>query len=491
MFGAGRHPESIVNSVGASGSEIGVGYANADALQGLVAALSATFGERLSTNASVCISHGNGEGWQGPESPDAVIFPLNTDEVASIVSRCADARVPVIPFGIGTSLEGQIQPVRRGICIDMSRMDRVIAVNAEDLDCHVEAGVTREALNHTVRDRGLFFPLDPGANASLGGMAATRASGTNAVRYGTMRDVALGLTVVTPDGCIIRTGGRARKSAAGYDLTRLYVGSEGTLGIITELKLRLFGLPETIASAACSFQTLHGAVSAVTTMLQLGIPVARVELLDALQMRACILYSKLHEFEQLPTLFLEFHGSQAAVAEQAEQVREIVVDLGGGDFRWALAQEDRTRLWAARHNAYWAARALKPGYDSIATDACVPISSLPACIAEATAVAREAGVEAPVTGHVGDGNFHMLLLFDPASVGERDRAFQLSDRVARIALAHGGTISGEHGIGVHRIGLMGEEHDAGALAIMRSIKRALDPHAIMNPGKMLPPALHR
>lgn len=461
-------------------------FATPDARLRLIATLRDRFGERLSTSTALRQSHGNGEAYQGPEEPDAVIFPKSSDEVADIVRRCGEARVPIIPFGVGTSLEGQLQPTQGGISLDLSQMDRILAVNADDLDCRVEAGVTREALNHAIRDRGLFFPLDPGANASLGGMAATRASGTNAVRYGTMREITLGLTVVTPGGVILRTGGRARKSSAGYDLTRLYVGSEGTLGVITEVQLRLYGIPERIAAAACAFERLEDAVGAVTAILQIGVPVARVELLDALQMSACIRYSNLADFDEKATLFLEFHGSPAAVADQVEQVESITTAFGGDAFRWAQAQEDRTRLWTARHNAYWAARALRPGYDSIATDACVPISVMPAVIAQGVAAARDAGFDAPVTGHVGDGNFHMLVLFDPAKPGERERAFDLSDTIARIALAHGGTISGEHGIGLHKMALMRDEHDDGALAVMRSIKRALDPDDILNPGKMVP-----
>lgn len=448
--------------------------------------LADNFGERVTTAQAVREHHAGGESFRGTALPDAVVFARSNEEVASVLALANELRVPVIPFGTGTSLEGQLDAGAGSISLDLSQMDAVLSVSPADLDCRVQAGVTREALNAHVRGDGLFFPLDPGANASLGGMAATRASGTNAVRYGTMRDVTLGLTVVTPQGQIMRTGGRARKSSAGYDLTRLYIGSEGTLGVITELQLRLFGIPERIAAAVCAFDTLTGAVEAVTMVLQMGIPIARIELLDALQMRACIAYSKLEGFAEAPTLFLEFHGSPAVVADQIDQVREIAVVNGGGAFRWAEAQEQRTALWAARHNAYWAARALVPGFASFATDACVPISALPACIADASAAAAEAGLVTPITGHVGDGNFHMLVLFDPADASHRARACALSDRVARIALSHGGTISGEHGVGLHKLPLMREEHDPVALDVMQAIRQALDPHGIMNPGKTIP-----
>ncbi len=450
------------------------------------AALAARFGDAFTTNETVRAQHGGGEGFREGGLPDAVVFAHSSEDVAAIFGICANHRTPVIPFGTGTSLEGQLHANPGSISVDVSRMDSILSVNAADLDCRVQAGVTREALNHHIRNEGLFFPLDPGANASLGGMAATRASGTNAVRYGTMREVTLGLTVVTPQGAIIRTGGRARKSSTGYDLTRLYVGSEGTLGIITELQLRLFGIPEKIAAAVCPFDTLEGAVEAVTLILQMGIPLARIELLDALQMRACIAYSKLEGFAEAPTLFLEFHGSDNAVADQIEHVRGVTDTFGGGTLRWAAAQEERTALWTARHNAYWAARGLLAGHESFATDACVPISALPATIAEASAAARNAGLTAPITGHVGDGNFHMLVLYDPTDMAMRARASALSDTVARIAIGNGGTMSGEHGVGLHKRDLMVEEHDSGALDVMRRIKTALDPLNIANPGKTIP-----
>lgn len=445
----------------------------------------ARFEDRFSDSRAHRETHGAGEGVTDIVLPDAVIFAESTEEVADVVRECAAAKVPVIPFGTGTSLEGQIQAVRGGVSLDLSRMDRVLEINQGDLDCRVQAGVTREALNTELRDQGLFFPLDPGANASLGGMAATRASGTNAVRYGTMREVCLGLTVVDANGQIIRTGSRARKSSTGYDLTRLFVGSEGTLGIITELQLRLFGIPERVAAAVVQFPGLSEAVEAVVAMLQCSLPLARIELLDKVQMRACIAYSKLDDMTEADTLFLEFHGSPQAVEEQVTLAREICDSFAGGDFRWAEKQEDRTRLWTARHNAYWAARGLRPGAEAFATDACVPISNLPECISRCRSKAEELGIEAPVTGHVGDGNFHMLVLFDLKDPAERDRADELTAFVAQTALDLDGTVSGEHGIGLHKRAYMEREHGA-ALDTMARIKRALDPDQILNPGKILP-----
>ena len=453
----------------------------------LVGALAERFGDRLSTASAVRAAHGLGEGLRDRAAPDAVIFPETNAEVAMILSACNDAGVPVIAFGTGTSLEGQLQALHGGISVDLSRMDSILEVNDADLDCRVQAGVTREALNLAIRDQGLFFPLDPGANASLGGMAATRASGTNAVRYGTMREVTLGLTVVTPQGRIIHTGGRARKSSAGYDLTRLYVGSEGTLGIITEIQLRLFGIPETVSAASVQFPTLAAAVDAVIAVMQMGIPVARIELLDAVQMRACIAWSKLDGFAEAPTLFIEFHGTPVSVADAIEQLRGITDGFGGSAFRFAHTTEDRNRLWRARHNAYHAARGLMPGKDSFTTDACVPISRLAQCIADCHARAEALGLLAPIVGHVGDGNFHMLVLFDPGDAEERARAEALAAFVSSRAIALGGTCTGEHGIGVHKLEAMTLEHGEDAVEVMRSIKAALDPNGIMNPGKTIPP----
>jgi D-lactate dehydrogenase (cytochrome) len=451
-----------------------------------LAALRERFGEQLQTGDAIRSQHGAIEGMIGGGDPDAVLFARSTADVAAAVAICAEHRLPVIAHGAGSSLEGQLAAPQGGLSIDLTGMDRVIAVNAGDLDVRVEAGVTREALNAELRTHGLFFPLDPGANATLGGMAATRASGTNAVRYGTMREVTLGLTVVNATGEVIRTGTRARKSAAGYDLTRLFIGSEGTLGIITELSLRVFGIPEQIASAVVQFKTLEGAVEAVMLMMQMALPLARIELLDPVQMGACIAYSQLDEFAPLPTLFMEFHGSPAAVAEQVETVRGVVGEFGGGDLQFATLTEDRNRLWKARHNAWFAAKALRPGAEAFATDACVPISRLAEAIAAATAAADAAGLIAPLVGHVGDGNFHMLLLFDPASPDECARAHALSDTIARIAIGLGGTATGEHGIGLHKLPTMAEEHGPGALAMMAQVKRALDPLGILNPGKTVP-----
>ena len=452
----------------------------------LIADLTAIFGDRVQTGQAVREAHGRGEGLCTLHPPDAVVFAETIAEVAEVVRRCAAARAPVIAFGTGTSLEGHVAALHGGVCVDLSRMDRILTVNADDLDCQVQAGCTREALNAHLRDQGLFFPLDPGANASLGGMAATRASGTNAVRYGTMREVVLGLTVVTPDGAIVQTGGRARKSSAGYDLTRLYVGSEGTLGIITELRLKLFGIPETIASAVCAFDSLGGAVQAVALILQMGVPMARIELLDALMMRACIAYSRLQGFAEAPTLFLEFHGAPAAVAEQVETVRGLVAEFGGAPLHWADTTEERSALWKARHDAWWAARALAPGSEMFSTDACVPISELGAAIEDAVAEAARLRLQAPVLGHIGDGNFHIFVLHDPADADETARAEALTHSVARISLAHGGTISGEHGVGLHKLDAMRDEHGPAALDVMRRIKHALDPLGIMNPGKTIP-----
>jgi D-lactate dehydrogenase (cytochrome) len=451
-----------------------------------IAALRERFGDRLQTGEAIRSQHGAIEGMVGGGDPDAVLFAASTEDVAAAVAICAAHRLPVIAHGAGSSLEGQLAAPQGGLSIDMTAMNRVLEVNAGDLDARVEAGVTREALNAELKSHGLFFPLDPGANATLGGMAATRASGTNAVRYGTMREVTLGLTVVTAAGEVIRTGTRARKSSAGYDLTRLFVGSEGTLGIITELSLRVFGIPEQIASAVVQFEGLEPAVEAVMLMMQMALPLARIELLDAVQMGACIAWSQLDEFAAKPTLFMEFHGSPAAVAEQVETVRCVVGEFGGGEMRFATLTEDRNRLWKARHNAWFAAKALRPGAEAFATDACVPISRLAEAVAAAQAAAAEAGLIAPLVGHVGDGNFHMLLLFDPASPDEVARAHALSDTVARIALSLGGTATGEHGIGLHKLPTMLDEHGAGALAVMAGIKRALDPLGILNPGKTVP-----
>src|SRR5581483_6654566 len=451
----------------------------------LVSRLSSEYGERAVTSRAVRDQHSHGEGLADAGLPDVVVFPQTNEEVAGIVRLCHAARVPVIAFGVGTSLEGHVAALYGGVCIDLSRMDRVLEINAADLDCRVQAGVTREQVNAELKGTGLFFPIDPGANATIGGMASTRASGTNAVRYGTMRENVLGLTVVTADGRLIRTGGRARKSSAGYDLTRLFVGSEGTLGIITEIQLKLYGVPEAISAAVCQFQDLEGAVNSVIMAMQTGIPVARIELLDDVQMDACIKYSKLEGFAPRPTLFFEFHGSTQGVAEQSEHMQAICAEFDGSAFQWATLAEARSRLWKARHNAYYAAMALQPGRQAFATDACVPISRLADCIMETKADLDSTGLIAPIVGHVGDGNFHLVVLFDPASREERQKAEDLAKRVSQRAIRMGGTCTGEHGVGVHKLDALVQEHGE-AVDVMRAIKRALDPLDILNPGKTVP-----
>jgi D-lactate dehydrogenase (cytochrome) len=445
--------------------------------------LKALLGDRLSLSAAVREQHGHDESYHATAAPDAVAFPESTEEVAAIMALAAKHRVPVVPFGTGTSLEGHVAALQGGLSIDMTRMNRILEVNESDLDVRIEAGVTRKQLNEHVRDRGLFFPVDPGANASLGGMAATRASGTNAVRYGTMRENVLGLTVVLADGSVMQTGGRARKSAAGYDLTRLFVGSEGTLGVIAELRLRLYGIPEAMSSAVAGFETLAGAVDTVIETIQSGIPIARIELLDEVQIDAVNRYAKL-DYAVRPTLFFEFHGSGQGVVEQAEAVQAIAAGHGAGVFRWTAKTEERNRLWQARHDAFYAALALRPGAKGWPTDVCVPISRLADCILETKQDVVEAGLLAPIVGHVGDGNFHLCFIIDPQDREEMARANKVNDRMVARALAMGGTCTGEHGIGTGKIGFLEEEH-ASALAAMRAIKRALDPENRMNPGKML------
>jgi len=454
-------------------------------VEAIVRALRRDFGDRAATSQAIREQHGHGEGLADAALPDVVVFPQTNEEVAGIVRLCHAARVPVIAFGVGTSLEGHVAALYGGVCIDLSQMNRMLEINQADLDCRAQAGVTREQVNAELKGTGLFFPIDPGANATIGGMASTRASGTNAVRYGTMRENVLGLTVITPDGRIVRTGGRARKSAAGYDLTRLFVGSEGTLGIITEVQLRLYGIPEAISAAVCQFPELKSAVDTVIVAMQMGIPVARIELLDALQMDACIRYSKLEGLAALPTLLFEFHGSEAGVREQAGTMQAITAEHGGSAFQWATLPEDRSRLWKARHNAYYAALALSPGKQAFSTDACVPISRLADCLLETRAELDREGVIAPIVGHVGDGNFHVLVLFDPASASERAKADAIARSVSMRAIAMGGTCTGEHGIGVHKLEALVAEHGE-AVELMQTIKRALDPLDIMNPGKTVP-----
>ncbi|MFN3546333.1 MAG: FAD-binding oxidoreductase [Mesorhizobium sp.] len=440
------------------------------------------FGESLVTGQSIREQHAHTTTYLPAQVPDAVIFARGTEDVQDIVRVCAEHRVPVIPFGTGTSLEGQVNAPAGGISVDLSGMDRIIAVNAEDLDCTVEPGVTREALNTHLRATGLFFPIDPGANASLGGMASTRASGTNAVRYGTMRDNVLSLTAVMADGRAVKTATRAKKTSAGYDLTRLIVGSEGTLGIITEMTLRLQGIPQAMAGGVCPFPSVEAACNAVIATIQMGIPVARIELVNQLQMQAMIAYSKL-DYPESPCLFLEFHGTDAGVAEQSELFSEIATEFGGGPFIWTRDPEERTRLWKARHDAYHSVMALRPGLRALATDVCVPISRLAECIVETERDIAEVGLIAPIVGHVGDGNFHVSPLIDTANPRDIERLEAFVARLNERAIAMDGTCTGEHGIGQGKMRFLEMELGAG-VDVMRAIKRALDPLNIMNPGKI-------
>ncbi|MDZ7713174.1 MAG: FAD-linked oxidase C-terminal domain-containing protein [Rhodovibrio sp.] len=458
---------------------------NADAAlkRGWLDELADVLGERLSTAAALLEQHGQDESYHAGQPPEAVAFPETTEEVAQLVAICARHGKPVIPFGVGTSLEGHVAALSGGVCLDLSRMNRVLEVNAEDMDCAVQAGVTRKQLNEYLRDTGLFFPIDPGADATLAGMTGDRASGTNAVRYATMRENVIGLTVVMADGQVVHTGGRARKSSAGYDLTRLMVGSEGTLGVITEVRLRLAGQPEAISSAVCSFPTLQGAVETAQMVIQSGIPVARMELLDEVQMDACNRYSGL-DYPVQPTIFFEFHGSDAGVAEQAERTGELARTCGGTDFAWATRPEERSKLWAARHAAYYAGIALKPGAKGWPTDVAVPISRLAECITETKRDIQDSGLIAPIVGHVGDGNFHLVLVVDPEDAEEMARAHALNDRLVARALQMGGTCTGEHGIGYGKMHLLEQEHP-DLLPTMAAIKRALDPANILNPGKIV------
>jgi D-lactate dehydrogenase (cytochrome) len=454
----------------------------AEAREALFAQLASRFGDRFSLSQALREQHANTLTWLKCQPPDAVLFAETEQEVAAAVRLCAEARMPVIPFGTGTSLEGHVNAPFGGLSLDLSRMNRILVVHEADLDCVIEPGVTRKALNDHLRGSGLFFPVDPGADASLGGMAATRASGTNAVRYGTMRDAVLGLSAVLADGSVIETGGRARKSSAGYDLTRLLVGSEGTLGIITRLTLKLYGIPETILSAVCPFASIEGACNATIAALQIGLPLARIELLDEVQIRACNSYSHL-DLPETPHLFLEFHGTASSAREQVEAFAEIARAEGGGEYRWAERPEDRTKLWQARHDAYWAVRGLRPGADLISTDVCVPISALAACVTETRADIDRLELLAPIVGHVGDGNFHVMPLIDAADPEERNKVQALLDRLVERALGLGGTCTGEHGIGQGKINYLTAEHGAGVQAMI-AIKKALDPLNILNPGKI-------
>lgn len=454
---------------------------------GFLEALRERFGDRMSTSAAVCEHHGRDESPFPPMPPDAVVFATSTEEVAWVAAHCHAHRVPLIPYGAGSSLEGHLLAVRGGICLDLSRMNEVVAVHPEDFTVTVQAGVTRKQLNEHIRETGLFFPIDPGADASLGGMAATRASGTNAVRYGTMRENVVALKVVTADGRIITTGSRARKSSAGYDLTRIFVGSEGTLGIITEVTVRLYPQPEAISAAICNFPDLHSAVRTVIEVIQMGIPVARVEFMDTAAVKATNAYSKL-DLKESPLLLFEFHGSQAGVREQAETVQDIAHANGGEDFAWADRPEDRNRLWTARHNAYFAGLQLRPGCRASTTDVCVPISRLADCVIETAAEMDQASFPYTIVGHVGDGNFHVLMLLDPDDPAEFQESEELNRRLVERAIRMNGTCTGEHGVGLHKMRFMESEHGSNALDLMRALKQAFDPHDILNPGKILPAA---
>ncbi|THV10679.1 FAD-binding oxidoreductase [Rhizobium rhizophilum] len=458
------------------------GKRNEEGIALVLPILKQRFGERFQTGESFRDQHSHTTTYLPSQRPDGVVFAEASDDVQDIVRVCAAHSVPIVPFGTGSSLEGQVNAPFGGISVDFTRMNRILSVNAEDLDCTVEPGVTREDLNTYLRDTGLFFPIDPGANASLGGMTATRASGTNAVRYGTMKDNVLALTVVTADGEEIRTARRARKSSAGYDLTRLYVGSEGTLGVITSVTLRLQGIPAKISGGVCAFPTLEDACNAVIMTIQMGIPVARIELLDEMQIRACNAYSKL-SYAECPTLFVEFHGTEETVALQAAQFGEIAAEFGGGEFAYTANAEERSQLWKARHNAYWASRALAPELAALSTDVCVPISRLAECVAETQADIREQGFLAPIVGHAGDGNFHVLLLFNDKDAADVEKAEAFLERLNGRALAMDGTCTGEHGIGQGKIGYL-EQELGSALPAMRAIKASLDPQNIFNPGKI-------
>jgi D-lactate dehydrogenase (cytochrome) len=449
----------------------------------MLEALRAHFGDRCSTARAVREQHGRDESPFEVPPPEVVVFCESTDDVVVVMKLADRHAVPVIPFGVGSSLEGHLLAVQGGVSIDLSRMNRVLQVQAEDLTVTVQAGVTRMQLNREIKDTGLFFPIDPGADASLGGMSATRASGTNAVRYGTMRENVLGLTVVTADGRVVRTGTRARKSSAGYDLTRLIVGSEGTLAVITEITLRLVPLPEAVSAAICFFPTLGDAVRTTISIIQLGVPIARCELLDPNAIRAVNQHDRLGLREQ-PMLLMEFHGSPAGVQEQARTVQEIASDHGGEAFEWATSPEERTRLWAARHHAYFSALQAHPGCRSISTDACVPISRLADCLVETVADADSAGLPYYLVGHVGDGNFHMGYMIHPDRPEEFDRAEELNHRLVARALAMEGTCTGEHGIGLHKQGFLLDEAGADTVDLMRTVKRSLDPKNILNPGKI-------
>lgn len=454
----------------------------------MIAALSVEFGERFSMSNAVREHHGKDESPYPLMLPDAVVFAQSTEEVVSVVKLCNQFGVPLIPFGSGSSLEGHILAVQGGVSVDLTGMNKIIALHAEDQTVTVQAGLTRKQLNEQIRDTGLFFPIDPGADASLGGMSATRASGTNAVRYGTMRENVVSLTVVTAEGKIVRTSRRARKSSAGYDLTRIFVGSEGTLGVITEVTVKLYPQPEAVSAAVCNFPTVHDAVQCVIQTIQLGVPVARVELMNADAVRAGNLYSKL-TLRETPLLLFEFHGSEASVKEQAHTVQELAKECGGMDFDWAERPEDRSRLWTARHNAYFAGLQLRPGCKASTTDVCVPISRLAECIDAATDALSKVSFPSTIVGHVGDGNFHVLMLLDPNSEKEWEESERLNHQLVMQAIDADGTCTGEHGIGLHKKQFMVHEHGEDALDLMRALKQAFDPNNILNPGKVIDPRI--
>jgi len=454
------------------------------AIDRVKAALAARFGNKLATSDSVRQQHANNTTWLPNEPPDAVVYASSTEDVQATVSICAEHKVPVIPFGTGTSLEGHVNAPFGGVSIDLMEMNRVLAVYAEDLQCVIQPGVTRKKLNEHLRADGVFFPIDPGADASLGGMAATRASGTNAVRYGTMKDNVISLKAVLANGEIVTTARRAKKSSSGYDLTRLFVGSEGTLGVITELTLKLVGIPEAISAGVCPFPSVDAACKATIATIQSGIPVARIELLDELQVKASNSYSKL-SLKESPTLFLEFHGTESSVAEQSQRFGEIAAEFGGGPYEWETKAENRTRLWQARHDSYWAMLALRPGCKGFATDVCVPISRLAECVAETQRDIAEMKLVAPIVGHVGDGNFHVGVMIDMTDPEEAERGRKFHERLVERALKMDGTCTGEHGVGQGKIKYLEAEHGPATVEMMRTMKRALDPDNIMNPGKML------
>jgi D-lactate dehydrogenase (cytochrome) len=454
------------------------------AVERVKTALIARFGNKFVASDAVRQQHANTTTWLPNEPPDAVVYAGSTEDVQAIVKICAEHKVPVIPFGTGTSLEGHVNAPFGGISIDMMEMNKVLAVHPEDLDCVIEPGVTRKKLNEHLRDQGLFFPVDPGADASLGGMTSTRASGTNAVRYGTMKDNVLSLKAVLANGEVLRTARRAKKSSAGYDLTRLFVGSEGTFGVITEITLRLAGIPEAISAGVCPFPSVEAACNATIATIQSGIPVARIELLDALQVKACNAYSKLN-LKETPTLFLEFHGSEASVAEQSERFGEIAAELGGGPFDWATKAEDRNKLWQARHDAYWAVIGLRAGASAFATDVCVPISRLAECVTATQQDIKDLNLVAPIVGHVGDGNFHVSVLMDMSDADEVGRGRQFHERLVARSLSMDGTCTGEHGVGEGKMKYLEAEHGKIGVDLMRTLKRSLDPDNILNPGKIV------